>query len=244
MIRTAFIAGTAALILAPLAQAEHASSATGYDGYQNQRTQVRSNCQRQKSEDRLLGGVIGAVAGGALGVAIADNNSSGHRSARRYRGYGGHHGYGYRRNNNGDELAGALIGGVLGAVIGSELAGSGTNCRTTSNRYNYVNVAPPTRRAFASGQTHRVNAGPTYSYPRAGTYPAQQQPLYGGPAPAPTRQPVRAAPPVQPLPVHTPQCQTVQRETRLPDGTMVREPVSVCQSANGRWQVQDGQSRY
>ena len=32
---------------------------------------------------------------------------------------------------------------------------------------------------------------------------------------------------------------TVQRETRMPDGSLVREPVDVCQGADGRWEMTD-----
>ncbi len=251
MIRTTLIASAAVLCFAPFAQADH-NSRFGYDdGYQRQVTQ-RSSCENEKDNNRLVGGLIGAVAGGVLGVALTNDNDDDYRGRNNYgrRGYGrhrgyGHHGYGRRRGNDDDEIAGALIGGVLGAVIGSEIAGSSTDCHTTGNRYNYTNVAPPTRQAFAPSRVYSASAGPSYSNTAPATYPAQEQPLYGGPTEAQVQQqPIRITrtTPTQPAQVYAPQCQTVQRETRLPNGEMVREPVSVCQTTDGNWQIQANQA--
>lgn len=240
MIRTLLIASAATLCLAPAAQAQYNY---GYDNGYHTNT-IKSGCERERDNNRLVGGLIGAVAGGALGVAIADDNDDHYRGRRHYRGHRGYHrGYGrhhrYHHNNNGDEVAGAIIGGVLGAVVGSELAGSSTDCRTVSNRYNYntMNVAPPTRQAFATASPQPVNAQPSYRYQ------PQNDTLYGGPAGAGPREPIRVTR-SEPQPNYAPTCRTVQRETRLPDGQLVREPVSVCQDNNGEWNLQDGESRY
>lgn len=243
MIRTMLFAGAAALCLAPAAQAQYHN---GYDNGYYQSAQ-KSGCEREQDSNRLVGGLIGAVAGGALGVAIADDNDDHYRGRRHYRGHRGYRGYrghhGYRHNNDGDEIAGALIGGVLGAVIGSELAASGTDCRrTVTNNYSYraMNVAPPTRQAFATANPQPVSSQQPYAYGNPG------EQLYGGPASnAGPREPIRVTrTQPEPQPAYAPTCRTVQRETRLPDGQVVREPISVCQDSNGQWNMQDGESRY
>lgn len=239
MIRTTLFAGAAALCFAPMAQAQYNSSYGYEDGYQVR--QAAAGCERERDDNRVAGTIIGAVAGGLLGAAIADDDG-GHRRHRGYRGHRRHHGYNH--NNNGDEVAGALIGGVLGAVVGGEIASSNTNCHTRSARYAYDNIAPPTRQAFAPSQPYRTSA-PTYPAAPPVQYPAEQ-PLYGGPEAqnTPPSQPVRITrtDPVQPTAPAA--CETVQRETRLPDGTLVREPVSVCQDAYGEWQMQNGEAQY
>ena len=70
------------------------------------------------------------------------------------------------------------------------------------------------------------------------TVRVQEDPLYGGPVQSPRT--VYS----DPAPVYQPACQTVQRETRLPDGSVIREPVSVCQGSDGRWEFTDGYARY
>lgn len=249
MIRTALFAGAAALCFAPVAQADHEY---GYgSGYQTQNTQVQSGCERERDDNRLVGGIIGGVAGAALGVAIADDDDHYHRR-RGYRGKRGYRGYrgqrGYRHNSDGDEIAGALIGGLLGAVVGSEIAGSNTDCRTVASRSHYrdLNVAPPTRQAFGSSQAYNVNASPNYSYTpnTQPVYETDDETLYGAPA-TPPEQPIRITrSPGQAAPLYGAQCQTVQRETRLPDGAVVREPVRVCQGTDGKWQMQGAEAAY
>lgn len=245
MIRTALFASAAALCLAPMAQGQSYPSYGYQDGYQV-RQSSGGGCERERDDNRVAGTIIGAVAGGLLGAAIADNDGGHH--GYRSRGYRGHRGYGrhrgHHRGGDGDEIAGALIGGVLGAVVGGEIASSGTDCQTRNTRYAYDNIAPPTRQAFAPSQPYQT-AAPAYTtqpqYPAQSAYPAVEQPLYGGPADPIT-------PPSQPVRITrtdvAPQCQTVQRETRLPDGSVVREPVSVCQGSNGEWQMQEQVAGY
>ncbi len=250
MIRTVLFAGAAALCFAPMAQAEH-QNGYGYNSYQNQ---VNSACEREKDDNKLVGGLIGAVAGGALGVAIADGND--HHSRRGYRGHRGHRGHGrrhgYRRHRgggNGDEIAGAVIGGLLGAVIGSEIAGSSTNCNRTVTRYNYADVPSPTRQpygpAWNSAPQSTNPSLPVAEYPRSND-------LSGGPVTAPpVAQPPQ--PPIRVTPTGTEteagtgttlQCQVLQRETRTQDGSVVRDPVRICQMPDGTWQIDADEALY
>ena len=221
----------------------------GY-GYGHSPQPVNSHCEQIRDEKRVVGGLIGAVAGGALGVAIADDDDDHHyhRRYRGYRGYHGHRGYGYgygRRHrgyhhghSNGDEVAGAVIGGILGAVVGSELAGSSVDC---TPKWNYAEVPPPTRQAVGSAW----NAPPrTPNYgnpPRSVLYSNQPLPgeLAGGPAAAtPAIETPYRVTPTEPVEFQ-PECTTVQRETSLPDGAVVREPVEVCRNTDGDWFVPD-----
>ena len=221
-----------ALCLTPVATAQY-----GYghnDGYYQQH--VSTPCKREKNENRLAGAVVGAVAGGLLGSAIgenADDDDDYYYSHRRFRGYRGYRGYrGHRRyhrhhDSDDNQIAGAVIGAVLGGVVGSELAASTTDCHDSSvSGYRYGDVPPPTRRPHTVTRDY----GYTHPAPRpvsttTRTVRVEEEPLYGGPT-------------------YTSDCQTVQRETRLPDGSMVREPVSVCRDRDGRWELTDDQDRY
>ncbi len=235
MIRLTLLAGAAALCLSPLAFAQS----------------YNSNCERIKDDQALVGGLIGAVAGGVLGAAIADDGDD-----YRHRGYRGHHGHrgyrhhGYRHNNDGDEVAGALIGGVLGAVVGAGIASSGTDCTPAYSSYSprvetygYGDVPSPTRLPYGPAWNSQPNGAP--SAPQPVNYGYGQQPLYGGesdvpaaPPPPPTQTPGPAQP------VYAPECQSVQRETRLPDGGVIREPVEVCRQADGSWEFQQDDYSY
>ena len=85
----------------------------------------------------------------------------------------------------------------------------------------------PTGPAWENPQQQQ-SAGPAYPQPVSAPGPAypsypddQEEDLYG----APEAQSSDG------------ECTTVRRETRLPDGTVIREPVEVCQTADGRWQM-------
>ncbi|MBR9835709.1 MAG: glycine zipper 2TM domain-containing protein [Alphaproteobacteria bacterium] len=240
MIRTMIVAGASALCLAPLAQADH-DARYGYEGYNVQYAAPSGNCARERDDNRMAGAVVGAVAGGLLGAAIADGDDHYHRRGRGH--YRRHY---YRRHSDGDEVAGAVIGGILGAVVGSEIAADNTDCNPRAARYAYDNIAPPTRQPFAQSGPYRTTAPqqPTYAPPPQASQPVNNE-LYGGPNdgygddyPA---QPVRITR-TGPEPVQS--CQTLMRETRLPDGNIVQEPVTMCQDASGQWVFQDQDAQY
>ena len=96
----------------------------GY-GNQNYRAPV-DRCAKETREQRtsgaIVGGLIGALAGGAIGNNIDDDDKHRYRGHRGYYGYG----HGYRRHrsksdNSGKVATGAVIGGLLGALAGSEV---------------------------------------------------------------------------------------------------------------------------
>lgn len=239
MIRTALALGATALCLAPAVQAQSYNS-YGY-GHSPNASHI-AHCKQIKNDKRVVGSLIGAVAGGVLGAAIADDGDDHHYHRRGYRGHRGyyghrghyrHRGYGYHhKDDDGDQIAGALIGGVLGAVVGGELASSGTDCKPVET-YSYAGVPAPTRSPHGSAwATSPQEANRAYSV----GYQQQGQELYGS-APAPTPAPVYSDP--APAPVTEPDCRTMQRETRLPDGEVLLEPVDVCRTPDGSWSVQE-----
>ena len=212
----------------------------GYSDYGYNQNDYRSytpravdNCAKQKRDGQtsgaVVGGLIGALAGGAIGNNIDDDDH--HRYRRGYRGYRGY-GYGHRRHhkndNSGNVAAGAIIGGLLGAVAGSEVGKNNVNCRTyhdsvaTRGYRGDPSVAPPTRQPWPSQPAQhypvsqpRTDTRPVRTYPAPTPQPRTQTEwpeygdgdLYGG------REP----------------CETLTRVTSLPDGREIREQVQNCE---------------
>lgn len=260
MIRASLITAAAAFCLAPAAQADH-NYHNGYGSYHGPQPSVASvACEKQKDGDRLAGGLVGAVAGGLIGVAIGGElePDNGYHRRRGYRGYRGHRGYrGYRghrrgyyhdRGDDGAEIAGGLIGGLVGAAIGSELAGSSTDCSrtySTGSSGSYDTGRYVSNRNYSSDMSgvHAPTRSPTGP---AWENPGQQQSAYPQPVSTPTPGPAYPSYPTDqdndlygaPEPeIAQPECTTVHRETRMPDGSVIREPIEVCQTEDGRWQM-------
>ena len=76
----------------------------GYDYYRS------SPCERRASSNAAAGGVIGALAGAAIGSSVA---------------------------GRGNHTTGAILGGVAGAAIGSAAASSSARCDTTGYYFTY-----------------------------------------------------------------------------------------------------------
>ncbi|MEZ6011288.1 MAG: glycine zipper 2TM domain-containing protein [Hyphomonas sp.] len=234
--------GTVALCAVAAAPLAASAQSYGYSAPYN------SACERQNSDDKaagtVIGALLGAAAGGAIGNNIGDNDSDWH-----YTRYGRHgrHGYWEKGNNDGEVLAGALLGAIVGGVAGNAMA-SGN--------------AQPCQVATPYGGSYRADYGsyPAISASYSGdSIPRTTQGLYGGPgdlrshpqaaytpAPAPTNYPAPA--PAQPsYPRAAPQaaqpeeCRTVWRETKLPDGSVQRDPATACrQGYNGEWNIVGG----
>jgi outer membrane lipoprotein SlyB len=233
----------AALSAAPLAASAQAYGAQPYGapayGYG---TPYNSACAQQNSKDKatgtIIGAIVGAAAGGAIGNNVGDNDSRWH-----YNRYGRHGRYGYwdKGNNDGEVVAGAILGAIVGGVAGNAMAsGNSTPCQT----------------ATPYGGSFRADYG---SYPYiateySGSIPSSTDGLYGRPqdlrshpqaaAPAPASYPAYPSYPATPAPrasAPAPQpeeCRTVWREVTLPDGSVMRDPVTACrQGYNGDWEV-------
>lgn len=254
MIRASLFTAAASLCLVPAAQAHH----DHYGGYHAPHPTVSTApCVQQKKNDQIAGAVVGAVAGGLIGVALGgelepDNGFNrykgyrGYRSHRGYRGYRGHRrGFYHDRGDDGAEIAGGLIGGLVGAAIGSELASGSTDCARTYSTDTYN-----------TGGHYGPYSGDVYAPTRSPTGPAWENPQRQQSATPPAPQPVSAPPPSFPdypnddlygapePPLSERECTTVRRETRLPDGTVIREPIEVCQTSDGRWQMPDELPNY
>lgn len=222
----------AALALPLQAQAQ-------YGGYPYNDPGIRNvQCERQRSDDSATGTIVGVLAGaligGAIGNEIADDDDHG-----RYRGYGRGHGRGYGRgydrhrgndSNDGEVIGGALIGALVGGAAGNSIGkSSGPDCQVAYAPYSYssgTGSIPRTTQglyggAEVMGSSGGYGAAYPSSYPAAPAYPDyRDEPRYSEPAR---------------------DCRVIQRETRLPDGDIQRDPVTACYDDRTReWRVQDG----
>jgi len=87
----------------------------------------------------------------------------------------------------------------------------------------------PTGPAWENPQQQQ-SAGPAFPQPVSVPTPGPAYPDY----PSDGEDDLYGAPEAQPT---ERECTTVRRETRMPDGTVIREPVEVCQTEDGRWQM-------
>ena len=235
MLRTS-IAGRVLLTLATAASAQGYGYDRDYhDGYGHDarsasahgQQRANSRCRDARDDQQLAGALVGGVLGAVAGGLIADNNTdddghhyyrrgrgygyNGYHGYRGYRGYGRRGGYGYSDGNDGEVAAGVILGALVGGLAGSELAKNSVNCDT---QWKYDDVPPPTRSAYGPGWG---NAPQPVSAPAR--YGDRDQPLHGGPQGDGA---IR-------------DCEEVWRETRLPDGRVVREQVMACRSTDGSY---------
>lgn len=122
--RTALLStalGAAAIALIPAAaSAQHYGSSYGQYGQGG----YQYDCDDNRAENAIIGGLLGAVAGGVIGASVDDDDDDRYRG-RHYRnsryGYSRHRGYDrhHRGNDNSGTVAGAVIGGALGAAVGA-----------------------------------------------------------------------------------------------------------------------------
>lgn len=228
MRKFALIAGLTAFAMAGAAHAQYHSP------YGQAPT---TNCERVKNDQRLAGALVGGVIGGVAGGAIGNNiDNDGHYYGHGYRGYRGHRGYrhrGYGRHrgyhhggdNDGEVIAGALIGALIGGVAGAELATSDTDCRPQI----YQGVPAPTRDPY----------GPGWNEPQSVSADPFGRDLYGGQNDRryerPQEEPRYSPPPRE----YGRECRVVTRETTLPDGQRIREETQACrESPNDDWALQ------
>ena len=247
MMKSLLIGGVA---LTAMAAAPLAASAQTY-GYP-----YNSACERQNSDDQaagtIIGAIVGAAAGGAIGNNIGDDDSRWH-----YNRYGRHgrHGYWDKGDNDGEVIAGALLGAIVGGMAGNAIASDnaqpcrvatpyGGSYRADYGSYPYIateysgdSIPRTTDGLYGGPQDLRSHPQGSYSpppapatYPSTPGYPAQPAyPQASAPAPAPQQGQVE-------------ECRTVWRETTLPDGGVVRDPVTACRTGyDAEWEIVGGE---
>jgi len=189
-------------------------------------------CERQRADDSAAGTVVGALAGALIGGAIG-NNIENDRSYTKYNRWGRPVGrYNEGRSESGNVAVGAVLGALVGGAAGSSIAkDSSPGCAVAyaPNRYSYPSNGSIPRTTDGlyggpevMGRSRYPEAYPS-SYPPEPAYPDYQyEPRY--------QEPAR-------------DCRVIQRETRLPDGDVQRDPVTACWNERSRqWRVQDGYS--
>ncbi|KCZ57020.1 hypothetical protein HY29_07700 [Hyphomonas beringensis] len=219
------------------------AAAQGAYGYGYNAPARNTACEQQRKDDKVAGTVIGAIGGALIGGAIGNNVEDGdkhwHRGRRGYRGHRRHRGY-YHGNGNSDEVAtGAILGAVIGGIAGNSMAGSTSKPCAVATPYNYQTGRYP------QGAIPRTTDG-LYGGPQsAGSYPAYPNtPPPSRTYPASTR-PGPAYPSYPQPQTDARECQTITRETRLPDGRIIRDPVTTCRDPyDGTWVIEDGSTGY
>lgn len=123
---------TKTLAAAALAAATFATPSLAQANTNYQKTsRTHDACVNADTNNRVVGGLIGAVAGGVAGSQLA---------AR------------------GVRTEGSALGAVIGAVAGSELAGARVDCRNLAARPANVNINT-TRTAYNTGYNTNNNTG-------------------------------------------------------------------------------------
>lgn len=248
--KIAILACGASLLAISLPGEAHAQYGYGYDPYPAPARNVQ--CERQKSSDGTAGAVVGAVVGGLLGGAIG-NNIDNDRYYTEYRRRGPPRTYKESRSNSGQVAVGATLGALVGGLAGSDIAKkSGGDCQVAYapvSGYSSVPYGsiPQTTHGLYGGAEVMRGAPNSYTQPApqqysASSYPSSNYPSYPTPAPAPAYPPStgyqygggQSA-------ASGPGCRVIQRETQMPDGQVLRDPVTACWNDRTRqWQIQDG----
>lgn len=195
-------------------------------------------CERQKSDDGVAGALVGAVAGALIGGAIGNNVENDRyytQYGRRGRPIGQ---YREGRSESGNVAVGAVLGALAGGVAGNSIGKeTSPDCQ--------VAYAPD--HGYETGQyggiprsTDGLYGGPEVmggpSYPQGGYAPPPQN----YPASGPSYPRESGYPDYRDEPAGR-DCRVIQRETRLPDGDVQRDPVTACYDPRTReWRVQEG----
>lgn len=227
MLKLSIAAGSLGLMALALPMQAHAQYGYGYNdpGIRN------VQCERDRADDSAAGTVVGALAGALIGGAVG-NNIENDRTYTEYNRRGRPIGrYTEGRSEAGNVAVGAVLGALVGGMAGNSVAKqSGPDCQVAYAPYNY-------------------SSAPSGSIPRStdGLYGGPEVMSQGGyrpdpyPASYPREPDYRSYPDYRGAPQQD--CRVIQRETRLPDGDVQRDPVTACWNERTRqWQVQDGYS--
>lgn len=246
MMKMAILACGVSLLAVSLPGEAHAQYGYGYDPYPAPARNVQ--CERQKSSDGTAGAVVGAVVGGLIGGAIG-NNIDNDRYYTEYRRRGPPRTYKESRSNSGQVAVGATLGALVGGLAGSDIAKkSSADCQVAYapvSSYSSVPYGsiPQTTQGLYGGAEVMRGAPNSYPHPAPQPYPASSYPSsYPAPAPAPSYPPSGGYQYGGGQPASGgPDCRVIHRETQMPDGQVMRDPVTACWNNNTRqWQIQDG----
>lgn len=237
--KMAILACGVSLLAVSLPGEAHAQYGYGYDPYPAPARNVQ--CERQKSSDGTAGALVGAVVGGLIGGAIG-NNIDNDRYYTEYRRRGPPRYYKESRSNSGQVAVGATLGALVGGMAGSDIGkNSSSDCQVAYAPVgNYSSVPygsiPQSTRGLYGGAEVMRGAPTAYPQPAPQPYPASGYPTsYPAPAPA---YPSSGGYGQQ---AGGPDCRVIHRETRMPDGQVMRDPVTACWNERTReWRVQDG----
>lgn len=218
--------GLIALTLPLQAQAQY--------GYPYNDPGVRNvQCERERSDDSTAGTVVGALAGALIGGAVG-NNIENDRTYTKYNRRGRPVGtYREGRSESGNVAVGAVLGALVGGVAGKSIAkDSGADCQVAYAPYSYSSspsgsIPRSTDGLYGGPEVMGRGGYRPEAYPSS--YPSQQS--YPDYRDEPRYEPVGR------------DCRVIQRETRLPDGDVRRDPVTACYDERSReWRVEDGYS--
>lgn len=226
MLKLSIAAGSLGLMALALPMQAHAQY-----GYPYSDPGVRNvQCERERSDDSAAGTIVGALAGALIGGAIG-NNIENDREYTRYNRRGRPVGYYTEgRSESGNVAVGAVLGALVGGAAGNSIAkDTGPDCQVAYAPYSYSSAPsgsiPRTTQGLYGGPEVMgqggYQTGYPASYPSAPPYPDyRDEPRYEAPAR---------------------DCRVIQRETRLPDGDVQRDPVTACYDERTReWRIQDG----
>jgi hypothetical protein len=247
MMKMALLACGVSLLAVSLPGEAHAQYGGGY-GYDPYPPPARNvQCERQKSSDGTGGAILGAVVGGLIGGAIG-NNIDNDRYYTEYRRRGPPRTYKESRSNSGQVAVGATLGALVGGVAGSDIGKkSSGDCQVAYAPVgNYSSVPygsiPQSTQGLYGGAEVMRGAPNSYPQPAPQPYPASSYPSsYPAPAPAPAYPPSGGYGYGQGQPAAGGDCRVIHRETKMPDGQVMRDPVTACWNDRTReWQIQDG----
>ena len=132
LLKTAAVTSLAAFSMtAALGEMAYAQSSSQFDTARSNAQFSNSDRRSRDNGDQVLGGVVGALAGGVIGSQVA---------------------------GRGSRTEGALIGGLLGGVTGAAIAGTDSRSRRNSGFNRGFNRSTRFNRGFSS-PSYRYNRG-------------------------------------------------------------------------------------
>ena len=133
LLKTAAVTSLAAFSMtAALGEMAYAQSSSQFDTARSNAQFSNSDRRSRDNGDQVLGGVVGALAGGVIGSQVA---------------------------GRGSRTEGALIGGLLGGVTGAAIAGTDSRSRRNTGFNRGFNRNTRFNRGFVSRRSYDYNRG-------------------------------------------------------------------------------------